>query len=81
MKLHVLNNFCSICGNLTLFHSGYLQTGTVENSADPCECGIHQGLHFLERTKQIFMTAMHYNQEMFKYKMCNYILLCEKRSK
>ena len=66
------------------FHSGYLQSGTLANSEDQDEmthnAAFHQGLHCLQRSKQIFMTETHHNLEIstcdpLKYKMDNSILI------
>ena len=44
--------------SLNPFHFGYMQTGTLANTEDPDDkVAFHQGLHCLERQKQILMKA------------------------
>ena len=61
------------------FHTGYLPTAILANSEDPDEmphyATFHQGLHCLQRYKQIFMIEMQHNLEIsiydpLKYKKC-----------
>ena len=57
--------------SLNPFHSEFLRTGTLANNEDtdemPHSAAFHQGLHCLQRIKQIFMIEMHHILESFTY--------------